>query len=348
MIGSLISICPAVRYGLLYTKNFEREKFLSLSKNNDSYAACMHIADYLRSDFEWWLNILSNYKQANGFCTGRYVREIFSDASLTGWGAFCVPQRAHGWWSEEDRILHINALELKAAFYALKCFASDLQNCEVLIRIDNTTALSYLNRYGSVQYPHLSQVAKDIWQWCEERNIFIFASYIPSSENCHADKESRRLDADTEWSLAEDAFALILAEYGEFDVDLFASMLNNKCSIYVSWFPEPESWAVDAFTLSWSKFKFYAFPPFILIPRVLRKIIEDAAEGVVVVPWWPSQSWFPLFRRLLITKPIIFPPSKILLVSPLRGQHPACKSLSLAAGRLSGRHLKRDMPLAQQ
>lgn len=32
MIGSLISICPAVQYGLLYTKEFERSKFFGLIK----------------------------------------------------------------------------------------------------------------------------------------------------------------------------------------------------------------------------------------------------------------------------------------------------------------------------
>lgn len=37
MIGSLISICPAVQYGLLYTKEFEREKFLALTRANGNY-----------------------------------------------------------------------------------------------------------------------------------------------------------------------------------------------------------------------------------------------------------------------------------------------------------------------
>ncbi|KAJ8984066.1 hypothetical protein NQ317_006564 [Molorchus minor] len=32
--GHLISICPATRYGWLYTKNFEREKYVALIKNN--------------------------------------------------------------------------------------------------------------------------------------------------------------------------------------------------------------------------------------------------------------------------------------------------------------------------
>ncbi|XP_067204231.1 uncharacterized protein [Linepithema humile] len=205
--------------------------------------------------------------------------EIFSDASLNGWGATCGDLRTHGWWSESDQVHHINALELKAAFHGLRCFAADLRDCDILLRVDNTTALAYINKFGSIQFPHLSAIAKEIWQWCEDRNIFIFASYIASIENSIADTESRIADPDTEWSLSEGAFQEVLKTFGPFNVDLFASLINNKCDSYVSWFPDPGSIAVDAFTLSWRDFSFYAFPPFILLPRVLRKIVEDEATG---------------------------------------------------------------------
>ncbi|KYQ53526.1 hypothetical protein ALC60_00052, partial [Trachymyrmex zeteki] len=117
----------------------------------------------------------------------------------------------------------------------------------------------------------------------------------------------------------------------------FASLNNNKCDAYVSWFPDPGSIAIDAFTLSWSSLNFYAFPPFILLPRVLRKIVDDEATGTVIVPWWPLQPWFPLFRRLLRSEPLILSLDLSLLSSPFRNQHPAWRTLSLAAAKLSGR-----------
>ncbi|XP_011858159.1 PREDICTED: uncharacterized protein LOC105555726 [Vollenhovia emeryi] len=338
MIGSLVSICPAVQYGLLYTKSFEREKFYNLISAENNYAAKMTISNSLKKDYLWWLTILSDNYQTNHIRSGPYACEIFTDASLSGWGASCSLQRTHGWWSETDKSRHINYLELKAIFYALKCFAKDLSDCDILLRVDNTTAISYINRFGSVQHPHLSSLAKEIWQWCEARNLFLFASYIASGDNVIADEESRQQVPDTEWSLSSRAFNSILREYGPFDIDLFASVLNAKCSIYVSWFPDPGAWTIDAFTLSWRNFFFYAFPPFILIPRVLRKIVDDRAEGILVVPWWPSQPWFPLFNRLLISKPLIFSPSKDLLSCPSRSHHPSAENLSLAAGRVSGWH----------
>ncbi|EFN81403.1 hypothetical protein EAI_09447, partial [Harpegnathos saltator] len=250
-------------------------------------------------DFDWWLRIFSNVHQFNVIHSSPYECEIFSDVSLTGWGASCGMQRTHGWWSIEDRALHINALELKAAFHALKCFALHLHDCRILLRIDNTTAISYINRFGSVQYPLLSDLARDMWKWCEKRHILLFASYIASIDNVIADAESRISDTNTEWSLSEQAFRAVEGVFGPFDIDLFASIINAKLDLYVSWFPDPGSWAIDAFTLSWQSLYFYAFPPFIIIPRILRKIIDDEATGVLIVPWWPSQSWFPMFTCLL-------------------------------------------------
>ncbi|XP_070517424.1 uncharacterized protein [Cardiocondyla obscurior] len=337
LIGSLVSVCPAAPYGLLYTKRFEREKFLALDAESENYEAWMLLPDHLREDFDWWSRTLANPYLASIIHSGSYALEIYSDASLTGWGASCGAQRTHGWWSPEDKSLHINVLELKGSFFALQCFAAHCHDCYILLRIDNTTAISYINRFGSVQHLILSDIARDIWKWCEARNIFLFASYIASIDNVIADAESRVLDTDTEWSLSSQAFHIVDNVFGPFDIDLFASSINAKLDLYVSWLPDPGSWAIDAFTLPWNHFYFYAFPPFILISRVLRKIIEDKAEGVLIVPWWPSQPWFPIFSRLLVSDPVTLQPSYSLLSSPFRNKHPEWRSLSLAAGKLSGR-----------
>lgn len=338
MVGSLVSVCPAVQYGLLYTKTFERTKLLALTDADENFSSFMKIPAQLSSDFRWWIKVFSNPDQANNIRSGLAVREIFSDASLSGWGAASGENRTRGWWAEADKLAHINFLELKAVYFALQCFASDLRDCEVLVRVDNTTAIACINRFGSVRHPHLLSLSRQIWRWCESRNIFIFASYIASIANRIADSESRVVSIDTEWSLSQEAFSYLSSEFGPFQIDLFASIINTKCSVYMSWFPDPGSLAVDAFTISWSDIHFYAFPPFILLPRVLRKILNDRAEGVVVVPWWPSQAWFPLFNQLLMEDPLIFKPSYNLLSSPFRACHPEWKTLSLAAGLLSARH----------
>jgi len=129
--------------------------------------------------------ILSNPEQFNPIRTDPFACEIFSDASLSGWGVSCNHRE---WWSEEDKMKHINLLELKAFFYAPQCFATNIQNCQILLRINNTTAISCINRF--IQYPHLLKLARQIWFWCENRNIMIFVSYISSIDNSIADYES--------------------------------------------------------------------------------------------------------------------------------------------------------------
>jgi len=118
-------------------------------------------------------------------------------------------------------------LELLAAFFALRCFTSELSNKEILLRLDNTTAICYINRAGSKQFPHLGNLARKIWQWCESRKIWIRASYIASKENVEADAAFRITNIDTEWELAKAYFKEIVEAFGKFSIDLFASRINK-------------------------------------------------------------------------------------------------------------------------
>lgn len=335
IIGKLVDACKAIEYGWLYTKKFEREKYFALLISGD-YDAELLLSEDLQDDFAWWRENIP--RSVNPIRRFRFEKEIFSDASSSGWGAFCGNEGTHGFWRASEKELHINRLELIAVWMALKCFANDLRNCEILLRVDNTTAIAYVNRMGGVQYAGLSKTAREIWQWCEARKIWIFASYIASKENVDADRESRVKNIDTEWELSDSAFKTVVASLGSPAIDLFASRSNAKCDFYCSWHRDPDAFAIDAFTLDWGTADFYAFPPFSLVLRVIRKIISDQACGIVIVPNWPSQPWFPIFTELLVEEPIIFKPEKSLLLSPCRSLlHPLGKSLGLIAGRLSGK-----------
>ena len=60
-------------------------------------------------------------------------------------------------------------------------------------------------------------------------------------------------------------------------VDLFTSRMNKQLPRYVSYRPDPDAEAIDAFTLNWEYLNFYAFPPFSVIPTVLAKIQKERA-----------------------------------------------------------------------
>lgn len=339
-IGTLVSQIPAVNYGAVYIKDFERERSLALTKNGNNFDARMVILPYLKADFDWWRKIIVSARAPIN--DRNFDMVIFSDASPTGWGAVCEGKRCHGHWKKVETSLHINQLELMAAFLGLKCFASEKKNVNILLRIDNTTAIAYVNRMGGSRVVDLSKLAKTIWQWCEARNVWIYASYIRSSENIEADEESRRLEPETEYELSGESFTRIMETFGKPEIDLFASRANAKCKQYISWFSDPESIAVDAFTVNWKTWFFYAFPPFSCILRSLRKIAREAAEGIVVIPLWETQPWFPLFLSLIDGEYIILEPDINLLRSSHREPHPLWKQLMLVVARLSGRHSSVD------
>ena len=129
--------------------------------------------------------------------------------------------------------------------------------------------------------------------WSLERHNFVSAVHIPGSIYIEAEFQSRVDRHEIEWRLDERVFQSIVRKLGGCDVDLFASRVNAQLKSYVSWRPDPDAMAVDAFTLDWSKFSSaFCFPPFSLISRVLQTFELCLAECVIVVPFRTTQVWF--------------------------------------------------------
>ena len=150
---------------------------------------------------------------------------IASDASLLGWGTTCDGQPAQGQWSTLEVSHHINYLELLAAFYALQTFAANEQNLHVQLKLDNSTAISYLSNMGGSK-SSLNSLARQLWEWCMKRNIFISVQHIPGHMNSAADQLSRTFSYNLEWSLNTNVFQQITQLTLIPDIDLFASSLN--------------------------------------------------------------------------------------------------------------------------
>ena len=68
---------------------------------------------------------------------------------------------------------------------------------------------------GGVRHATLHNIAKKIWHWAEKRNIYLFASYIPSKENTDADRLSKVKNIDTEWELNNEYFNIVVNKFGQ-------------------------------------------------------------------------------------------------------------------------------------
>ena len=196
----------------------------------------------------------------------------------------------------------------------------------VKVLIDNTTAVSCLNQMGTCHSEKLNNIVTEIWAWCIQYGVWITAAHIPGVANIVADQESRKTSSDLEWALD-----LKIYQQAGFipSTDLSASHLNTKWQQYISYHPDPGAQAINAFTISWCGLHFYAFPPFCIILKTLRNIREDEATGIIVVPHWPTQSWWPYLSSMLIAKPVLVPrtPKLLWLPAELDRIHPLSRTI---------------------
>ena len=104
---------------------------------------------------------------------------------------------------------------------------------------------------GTSHSVQCNAVTKEIWQFCIKHNIWLLAAYIPGKTNVEADEESRRENQDTEWMLNPDILSDALERLDvKPEIDLFASKLNHQFPRYVSYKPDLDAVAVNAFRVS--------------------------------------------------------------------------------------------------
>ena len=123
-------------------------------KNNwrvpESLEKVIPIPRSLHPHLKWWLEE-SNVLPRQPLHPLKHALQIFTDASKEGWGAHLNECTARGTWSVLESKLHINHLELKVVFLALKEFQDLCSNNIVLVATDNTTVVAYINREGGIK-----------------------------------------------------------------------------------------------------------------------------------------------------------------------------------------------------
>ena len=337
LLGMMTDTIRAVSIAPLHFRALQRDKNIALNKNK-SYESLLQLSPEAQADVSWWIHYLESWN-GKSILDVKPETTIQSDASTKGWGAHMNGKRTGGLWSPEERELHINALELKAAFFALKCFLKDMTNVSVLLQLDNRTAVAYINKQGGTHSKLLNQMACELWEWALHQKIQILAVHIAGVTNQIADFESRNSQDSSDWQLNPSYFKQLMTVLCQCDVDLFANRLNAQLSKFYSWKPDPLAQGTDALSVPWTKMKPYAFPPFSLIGRCLARVRSEKITLLLVTPVWQTQPWYPQCLRMSVAPPVLLPVSRDLLMSvstPM--SHPLLEnnSLSLAAWLVSG------------
>ena len=225
------------------------------------------------------------------------------------------------------------------AFLALKAFTLDTHPRSILLRIDNVTAMAYVNKMGGTHSSSLSNLAVEVWKWCIATSIRIHAEHLPGKEHVQADWQSRHCRDSSDWKLDEEVFAKLDEVMGPFSIDLFASRTNKQLPVYCSWKPDPSACAVDALSFPWTNHYPYLFPPFTMINRCLEKIMREEVDAVMIAPIWQNQVWYPGLLKVLISEPILLPMSQDIIQNTQGESHPLVIEghLPLAAWPISDR-----------
>ena len=330
LVGNLTSSFEAVPNGRLYYRHIELCKTKALKKSGYDFDASCHISEEARKELNWWIQNIDNaFAYIKSIPKIDYT--IHTDASNLGWGACDDTQMCNGRWSDEEKELHINCLELIAIKFALKSYIPHNQASKhIRIMSDNTSAISYINRQGGSHNMVLNDIAVQTWELCLENGIFISAAHIPGKHNIMADIASREFHDSAEWMISPHIFGKITRAFGMPEIDLFASRLNTQLPLYASWKPDPHSAFIDAMQISWSNKFIYLFPPFSMLWPILTKLEEDKVErAIVVVPRWPTQSWYPRIMRK--AREILEIGSKHLILPGTDKSHPMAPKLKLLA-----------------
>ena len=228
LVGNLTSSFEAVPLGRLFYRHIELDKTLALKKSKGNFDALCHLSQEARREIKWWIaNVGDSFAYIKATPKVDYV--IHTDASTQGWGACDESQISNGRWSEEEKEMHINCLELLAVKFALKSFVplhSEIRHIKIMS--DNTTAISYINKKVGSHNLALNDIAVEIWLLCTEYDKHLSAAHIPGVHNVRADIASREFHDSAEWMLSPKDFQNISRIWGNPDVDLFASRLNHQ------------------------------------------------------------------------------------------------------------------------
>ena len=294
------------------------------------------VEEVILQHLQWWKNPANVLKGVP--LEQQLVQEIVTtDASqLYGWGGHLQNMEVQGSWNSEESRLHINLLEMEAVAKTLQHFENWLTGKVVLVKCDNDTVVSYINKEGGTKSPSLCIKTWNLLLWAQSKQIVLRAEHIPGVQNIRADALSRSMASPLEWRLCPQVVQEIFYNLGSPVIDLFATAENRQTLVYCSRFHDDQAYHVDSLSMNWEGIYAYAFPPICLVPLVLERVEKYDCSVILITPFWPRRSWFPRILDLLIDQPIRLPNRPDLLTQD-QGQlhHHSPDKLQLVAWKVS-------------
>ena len=188
--------------------------------------------------------------------------------------------------------------ELRAIDANLSLFAAELRHEHVLWWTDSQNAYWAMRR--GTRHPVANDLVKSIYRTCMRFGIVLFVEWVPRERSTRADELSKSEELRV-WSLDVRIFREAQRRSGvRCTVDRFASVEHHllprfNVKWYAGWEPGGCAEAVDAYTQRWDSEENWLNPPFSQLARALSFASDQAASGLVLVPFsaaWQYSAWW--------------------------------------------------------
>ena len=160
--------------------------------------------------------------------------EMWTDASISGWGGHTHTLETSGEWSPTEKSLHINILELRAVCLTIQNL--NLKQATIHLFIDNQAAMFAINKMRC-KSPSLMTELSSLLEILQTRTLAVKAFRITSKFNTKADALSRQQLALTEISLPRQLFRALCnwgGGGGKYQIDVMASRENAQLPLFYS------------------------------------------------------------------------------------------------------------------
>jgi hypothetical protein len=289
------------------------------------------------NDLEHWIEHLADWNGKGLWKSKEPSVIIQTDASGYGWGSTTVPdlegkvcrRRIQGKFADDERNEHINTKEvIGARTGALDTMIHfDLWDEDILIEVDNTVAMSYINKMGGRKFA-LTALLWPLFAEAARRRNTVTSRHLKGVLNVTADWASREFAQLLEAQLARWIWQTVMSTLSSTppSVDCFATEENRQTRCFVSrrCLLGTAPLTVDALNTNWERLPagvLYAFPPLMLVAEMLRKVEESARRTIAIVPAWPTAPWWPIMLRLLDQAPVIIDRQEGVVTTPWNSAH---------------------------
>ena len=249
---------------------------------------------YCIDELHFWRTNLDSIKVRDCFLLHKPQRFAYSDASTTGCGSVITLNEDHicqRLWEPSECSKSSTWRELAAIDFSLESFAPILRGSLVKWYTDSQSAAKIVE-VGSMKLD-LHRLAIKIFQFCAKHCIRLEVQWIPRTENEKADYISRLIDFD-DWQITPPFFRSLEDLWGPHTVDCFANFYTAKLPKFFSRFWNPGTSGVDFFAQNLEPENCLVDPPVSLVARAVHYLSLHKARATIVVPAWPSSSFWPL------------------------------------------------------